>query len=325
MASIDTVERPALGRPGEVCASCEAALSPDQRYCLNCGARRTEVRVDPTRYLAGLNAQAMAAGPAAVGGDGNGHGNRGAVAPVPLPPAGPGREWTPFMQVAALFALGIMLAVGVLIGKGDDSGASQEPIVVNAQGPVAGATDTAATVSATGTFTSDWPAGTNGWTIEIGSLDKASSTPDQVAAAKADATTKGATEVGALDADEFASLPGGRYVIYSGVYASEKEAQTALKALRASFPAAQVVEVSSAGGAAGAAKNGKGAGADGVAPALAAGTVVEGDEDTVAALTDPDAAQDLVKNPPDQITTGGAVAPPDDKAPGGGDDGMVIK
>lgn len=37
--------RPLLGRPGEPCSGCGAALAGDQRYCLECGSRRGDPRV----------------------------------------------------------------------------------------------------------------------------------------------------------------------------------------------------------------------------------------------------------------------------------------
>ena len=41
-----TVEQPTLGNEGDTCPQCGSALATDQRYCLNCGSRRGEARVD---------------------------------------------------------------------------------------------------------------------------------------------------------------------------------------------------------------------------------------------------------------------------------------
>ncbi len=46
MPSTESVPRPALGEQGEPCRSCGAPLAEDQRYCLNCGRRRADQRVD---------------------------------------------------------------------------------------------------------------------------------------------------------------------------------------------------------------------------------------------------------------------------------------
>lgn len=44
-------ERPRLAEGPEPCGDCGAALAPDQRYCLGCGGRRGERRVDPLLVL----------------------------------------------------------------------------------------------------------------------------------------------------------------------------------------------------------------------------------------------------------------------------------
>lgn len=112
-----------LGEAGESCRECGAALAADQRYCLNCGRRRGEPRVDFERHL-----------PAENGATGN-----GVVAPPPAngvapaatapPEQKPQRDYAPLAAVGGIAVLGVMLLLGVLIGKGDDS-ASAPPQVV---------------------------------------------------------------------------------------------------------------------------------------------------------------------------------------------------
>jgi hypothetical protein len=91
-------------------------------------------------------------------------------------------------------------------------------------------------------------------------LPKDATQPAQVDAAKADATSKGADDVGALDSDEYPSLDPGEYVVYSGTYSSKKAARKDLRALRKDFPDAKVVEVaaSSDGGGGGSTKGRQG-------------------------------------------------------------------
>lgn len=98
-----TIEMPALGAEGEQCRQCQAPLAVDQRYCLNCGQRRTdEGKVDFDRYLLG-----PAPGTAPV---------QGATAPA-APAAG--NAWTPLSIVGSVAALGVMLLLGVMIGRDD--------------------------------------------------------------------------------------------------------------------------------------------------------------------------------------------------------------
>jgi hypothetical protein len=91
------------GEEGATCAQCGAALAADQRYCLNCGWRRGEPRVD---YATQVTPQAA---PATQGG------------PAPAPAAG--FQQSPLFAVGTIALLGIMLLLGVLIGKDDDGGA----------------------------------------------------------------------------------------------------------------------------------------------------------------------------------------------------------
>lgn len=100
---------PALGEAGEACAECGAALATDQRYCLNCGRRRTGPRVDFERLLPGV-----AAGAAPNGGPGA----PAAAATAPMMvAAAPRSEWSPLVAVGCIAILGGMLLLGVLIGN----------------------------------------------------------------------------------------------------------------------------------------------------------------------------------------------------------------
>lgn len=99
------------------CPSCGAALAEDQRYCLNCGQRRGEPRVDFRQHL---DQQATATKePAAPS---NGAGPPAAVAPLPPPPEKPQRDYAPLAAAGGIAVLGIMLLIGVLIGRGTGSG-----------------------------------------------------------------------------------------------------------------------------------------------------------------------------------------------------------
>jgi hypothetical protein len=100
-----------LGRDEEPCRKCGAPLAADQRYCLNCGERRGEPRIDFRQYEA----------PAPQ-----------AQEPAPPPPAEekPSRDYTPLAAVGGIAVLGVMLLIGVLIGKGDSGGTAVAPAPV---------------------------------------------------------------------------------------------------------------------------------------------------------------------------------------------------
>jgi hypothetical protein len=109
MATQD-VHAPTLGAHGEPCASCGAALAADQRYCLQCGARRAEARLAFREILA--------AAPPPPG---------GAALPAPLTGQPlPQRGGLAFL--AGLLCLLVALGVGILIGRsGDDTPTAAAP------------------------------------------------------------------------------------------------------------------------------------------------------------------------------------------------------
>ena len=114
------------------CPSCGAALAEDQRYCLNCGQRSGEPRVDFRQHLdQKATATKEPAAPA------NGAGAPATVAPVsPPPPEKPQRDYAPLAAAGGIAVLGIMLLIGVLIGRGtgggEESAATPQVITVGA-------------------------------------------------------------------------------------------------------------------------------------------------------------------------------------------------
>lgn len=108
------------------CPSCGAALAEDQRYCLNCGRRHGDPRVDFRRHL---DQQATATKEPAAPANGAG---APAVAPAPPPPEKPQRDYAPLAAAGGIAVLGIMLLIGVLIGRGTGGGeeASATPQVI---------------------------------------------------------------------------------------------------------------------------------------------------------------------------------------------------
>ena len=127
----DTVGLSAVGKEGDTCEQCGSALATDQRYCLNCGWRRGEARVDYERRLNGGVQPTV----------------NGAVAT----PAPQSQQWTPAFAILAIALLGVMLLLGVLIGKKGDDGtqtvaAQAAPTTTTAATPT---TDTTADAAAT--------------------------------------------------------------------------------------------------------------------------------------------------------------------------------
>jgi hypothetical protein len=97
------------------CPSCGAALAEDQRYCLNCGQRQGEPRVDFRRHLDSKQAAGEDPSPAT-----------GMAAPAAPPdgppPEKPQRDYAPLAAAGGIAVLGVMLLIGVLIGRGTGDG-----------------------------------------------------------------------------------------------------------------------------------------------------------------------------------------------------------
>lgn len=129
-----TVEQAPAGGEGETCAQCGSALAADQRYCLNCGLRRGEARVDYETQMMPTGQPAVVGGPAA---------------------AAPSSQWSPVMAIGAIALLGVFLLLGVLIGKKDNNPTQ----TVAAQAP---ATTTTAATPTTDTTVPATPAKNKG-------------------------------------------------------------------------------------------------------------------------------------------------------------------
>lgn len=127
-----THDAPALGRDGEPCAQCGSPLAADQRYCLNCGERRGAPRVDYRERMAAAGAEPTA--PEVPGTAGM------ATPPAESEkPAKGERDYAPLAAVGGIAVLGLMLLVGVLIGRGDggDPAPAPAPVVVQGGGAAA--------------------------------------------------------------------------------------------------------------------------------------------------------------------------------------------
>lgn len=235
MAATQQPPNPPAQAGGGTCANCGAPLAADQRYCLNCGARSGEPRV-PAEAPAGE--------------------------PAPAPAASRPADVSPLAAVIGIALLGGMLLIGVLIGReagGDDT--TPAPVVqvgstTGGQATTPATPPTSPPAEGTETtepggevaITSEWPEGTDGWTIQLSSTPKADATTEGVESSKQGAIDQGATDAAVLDSDLYPSLTPGMYIIYSGVYTDRKSAEVGLKALGKNFANATVVEVSGGGG-----------------------------------------------------------------------------
>jgi hypothetical protein len=120
MADHDRQTTQVFGEHGEPCQECGSPLAADQRYCLNCGKRRGGPRVDYGQVIGDAKDEAPgAAGQAAA-----------SAAASAAADEKQERDYAPLAAVGGIAILGLMLLVGVLIGKGNNQTTSAPAPIV---------------------------------------------------------------------------------------------------------------------------------------------------------------------------------------------------
>jgi SPOR domain len=218
----------------DTCDQCNAPVDSNQRYCVVCGTHRKHVYDPAAQFLASATARNRRATRVSQSG---GATHRGPAL------------WT--AVVLALIPLAVVL--GVLLGhsgNGEDAKLlaalrAQKPEVVNVGGGTAAASSSTASTPAalTSTFSLS-----HGYAVELGTLSGSSTQSAATTAEQAD-RAKGASAVGLISQSDFTVTPkppSGDYVIYSGQYKTQSQAQSALAKLKKAFPKAVVIKVASA-------------------------------------------------------------------------------
>jgi hypothetical protein len=244
------------GRFDPPCPRCGASLTPDQEWCLNCGADvgarfattprwRIPVVLVGLLIAAALGAvalalveladddQQVAQAPTAA--------PQTAATPTPTPPPAPSGEQpapgeagaSPQAQVPeasdSQTAPGQSNTGSTPENEGDTSGQNGNGTSGNS-----GTTQPNTGTSAIG----EWPAGKTAWTVIL-----KSATSKSAADQKAQELANGGTSVGVLHSDDFSSLNKGYWVVFSGQYDSKSAAQSALSGLQAKVSQAYVRHV----------------------------------------------------------------------------------
>jgi hypothetical protein len=218
------VSTPARPPAEPACPRCGAPHEPGQEYCLECG-----YRLRPPTGVVGRLAGAWQRRFGWYPGD-----------------------WVWRVLLGLVIAIAGATAAIVLA----DAGAENRPIVATESGPAhlpttAPGTSTVTlpgvttgppvtpteppppttTAPAPGSLTA-WPAGRSGFTIVLESLPTSSGRSLAVARARA-ASRAGLPQVGVLDSGRYSSLHPGYYVVFSGIYSSLGQAQSAQAAAAA--------------------------------------------------------------------------------------------
>lgn len=213
-----------MSRPAKdpICAQCGAPHEPDQEYCLECGSR-----LRPPDSVRGRLAASW----------------RDRLGWYP-------GDWIWPALVALLVAVAGAVAAIALSDAGADSG----PIVATEGGPAHNPTTSPVTATVAlprvpagtptgppstptqpppatttaappGTLVS-WPRSQNGFTVIVESIPRSSGRTLALARAR-EAARAGLPQVGILDSSRYSSLHPGYYVVFSGVYSSQGEAEDA--------------------------------------------------------------------------------------------------
>ncbi len=198
--------RAALRRIDLECPHCGAERAPDQAFCVECGyalpPTRGRLAVWRRRWIARFGWY-------------------------------PGDWIWPALLTLVLAIAGA--AVAIVVSRDRDSSSAgvftalshipvQQPVVAAPATTAAGTLPVTAPTSAAGQQA--WPAGETGWTLVLVSYPKTAGRPAALAtAAKA---AKKLPEVGVLDSSLYPSLQPGYFVIFSGIYASQAEANAAV-------------------------------------------------------------------------------------------------
>ena len=218
---------PLVNTVGGECPRCGTPYDPFQEYCLECG-----LRLPITRGLIPVLSTAWRKR-------------------VPWYPG----DWI-WPVLAALLVAAV--AAGIAIAATNDKSGSSTKAAINSPppsqtgtnpgSPPPGGTGTTSTLPPPPTSTlpttppatqpppppssggglTEWPPGQNGWTIVLASVPQSSG----MAAAKREANkavSGGLSEVGVLNSSDFSSLHSGYFVVFSGVYESADDAQSALQ------------------------------------------------------------------------------------------------
>jgi septal ring-binding cell division protein DamX len=207
---VSSVETPPPPTPVERrCPRCGARLSAEQEWCLDCGAavgtrvaapRGWRASVAVVGVLLALALIAVVLAIVELSRDAEGV-QEVAVTPTPAPSVVPSTTPTP---------------------PGAEGGATPSPA------PTPSTTPSPESGGAAGPGLMQWPEGKTAWTVVLNS----SGTREDAERLAGELATKGVPDVGVIDSNDFESLGPDSFVVFSGTYDSEAEAQAALAKVR---------------------------------------------------------------------------------------------
>lgn len=227
------------GPPERRCPRCGSTLSPDQEWCLSCGAAAGTEVVEARGwrvplYLGGaLTALAVIGVILAIVALSS-RKDEVPGSPTPAPGASaapPGATATPLATFTPAPSA----------SADPNATPSTDPNLTPTPTPEASPTVTAEPTVDAGTGTGGFTGADGDYTVIIESATSQSAA-DTVAQ---EAESKNLTDVGTLNSDDYSSLNGGYYVVFVGSYASKSDAENALDGIKSDFPDAYVRQIKS--------------------------------------------------------------------------------
>jgi septal ring-binding cell division protein DamX len=234
------------------CPRCGAGLTPDQEWCLNCGADvgarvaetprwRVPILIVGLLLVAALGAVALALVELANDDQQVAQAPAQTAAPTPTPPPAPTGEQPAPGEAGATPGAQVPEASDSATAPGQSGDATPAPENEGDTNPSAGATPSPGAsaspspdsgAGSSGAIAS-WPAGKTAWTVILDSA-----TSESAADAKANELSGQGTTVGVLHSDDYSSLNPGYWVVFSGQYDSQSAAQDAADSLKSQVPEA---------------------------------------------------------------------------------------
>ena len=195
------------------CPRCGAAMTDEQEWCLRCGAavgtriataKGWRLPLAITGILVILAAIAVAIAIIQLADDTDQVAGTATPTPTPTPSAVATPTPTPTL--------------------------TPDPAATATPTPTPTATPTSTPDSSPGSGSiAEWPSGKDGWTVVLSSKSSEDAARDSAESF----SSEGIPDVGILDSDDFDSLQGGFWVVYSGEFDSQSEATQALDDIEA--------------------------------------------------------------------------------------------
>ncbi len=218
MSSVETPPPPRVGGPDSIerrCPRCDAPLSAEQEWCLQCGAAVGTRIAEPRGWRASVAVVGVLLALALIA---------VVLAIAELSRDAEGVEEVPVNATPTPAASAVPGATPSPV-PGEEGGATPSPVPPPSATPSASPEGGA---SAPSPGLTEWPEGRTAYAIVLNS----SGTREDAERLAGELAGKGVPDVGVIDSDDFESLGPDSFVGFSGVYEDEAEAPQALAKIR---------------------------------------------------------------------------------------------